>query len=286
MQGINTRAVFLDTSIQIARFVHGPLTKRKIAERLRNFSFVATSLVVRQEFKRRLLKEARYLLEQLNRRGSLEAVQRHVVDVLPPQQRRKQQIWLDLITTIFEGESDINCTERARLFLRSLLRGGLDEFDELVDHVIESSRYACGLTRVAETAPDRFETGPEKCSKVRETCGVRSFLAANLSAIESLRRCLGTVPIGSKSQETSAAEQVLEDLDTPMEGIEDRNLCLTAGDLMIAIESASIPAFYTMNGKESQHLCRALQQDLIVRSPNPDRVDVICARDDEAWPHF
>jgi hypothetical protein len=54
--------VFLDTSIQIARLVHGPQTKSGIRQRLAQHDKVFTGLVVRQEFKRRLLKEAEYLL--------------------------------------------------------------------------------------------------------------------------------------------------------------------------------------------------------------------------------
>ncbi len=64
MADASTSAVFLDTSIQIARFVHGPNAKQRIRDCLSRFRFVATGLVVRQEFKRRLLREAKYLLEQ------------------------------------------------------------------------------------------------------------------------------------------------------------------------------------------------------------------------------
>jgi len=50
--------VFVDTSIQIVRFVHGPETKRRIEQRLAAFERTTTGLVARQEFRRRLLREA------------------------------------------------------------------------------------------------------------------------------------------------------------------------------------------------------------------------------------
>jgi len=53
-------ALFLDTSIQIARFVHSRETKDKINERIKQYTLVVSSEVVLQEFKRRLLKEAQY----------------------------------------------------------------------------------------------------------------------------------------------------------------------------------------------------------------------------------
>jgi hypothetical protein len=47
--------IFVDTSIQIARITHSPETKRRICARLEQHGEVVTSLVVKQEFKRRLL---------------------------------------------------------------------------------------------------------------------------------------------------------------------------------------------------------------------------------------
>jgi len=78
----NADSIFLDTSIVIARLVHSPATKKRISERLGRYQQSVTSLVVKQEFKRRLLKEAQYLLNQLNDKKSFAAVQRHIVDVL------------------------------------------------------------------------------------------------------------------------------------------------------------------------------------------------------------
>ncbi len=157
--------VFLDTSIQIARWCHGRETKRRIADRLGQFNSVVTGLVVRQEFKRRLLKEAQYLLNQLDHKGSLEKVLRHVVDILPPQQQRKRTICLEMLTVLYEEADDAERTERAKRYLRSLLRFGLTEFDSSVDTVIWDSRCACAHFPVEEKVPyKRYEFGPNRFS--------------------------------------------------------------------------------------------------------------------------
>ncbi len=65
----NGDAIFLDTSIAIARTVHSPATKLRIKERLRRHEVVVSSLVAKQEFKRRLLKEAQYLLDLINQKN-------------------------------------------------------------------------------------------------------------------------------------------------------------------------------------------------------------------------
>ena len=75
--------VFLDTSIQIARVVHGPKTKARIQQRLGQHGRTVTGLVCRQEFKRRLLQEADYLLRLLDRYGSFDEVRQHLIRFQP-----------------------------------------------------------------------------------------------------------------------------------------------------------------------------------------------------------
>ena len=69
------------------------------------------------------------------------------------------------------------------------------------------------------------------------------------------------------------------------ESIRGREPCKAIGDLLIA-SSRTISTFYTFHGKESQHFCRALQQNLIVRPTNPERDDIVCATDPETWDRF
>ena len=72
-------ALFLDTSIQIARMLHSSEMKKRIQERIDVYDRTATGLVVRQEFRRRVLKEAEYLLRLLHRYKSYDEVYHHVV---------------------------------------------------------------------------------------------------------------------------------------------------------------------------------------------------------------
>src|SRR6266446_834423 len=71
--------VFLDTSIQIARWVHSDRVKKHIKQRIDQHERIVTGLVVRQEFRRRLLKEAEYLLRLLYRYNSFDEVYHHVI---------------------------------------------------------------------------------------------------------------------------------------------------------------------------------------------------------------
>jgi len=279
--------VFLDTSIQIARWCHGPETKRRIADRIGQCNGAVTGLIVRQEFKRRLLKEAQYLLNQLNHKGSLEKVLRHVVDILPPQQQRKRTICLEMLTVLFEEVDDAERTERARRYLRSLLRFGLTEFDSSVDAIIWDSGCACAHFPVEEKVSyKRYEFGPDKCSATGGVCGVVDFLKIRRQEMNQILAHLQRIPDAKKSSELQKAENFIGKILENADGAAEMEPCLTVGDLMIALESAGVPVFYTLNSNESQHLCRALKQTLVVRPKNPEHEDLVCLDTDGVWREF
>ena len=273
-------AVFLDTSIMIARFVHSSELKAKINARIAEYDLTVTSVIVRQEFKRRLLKDAKYLLEQLEFRKSFKKVMRHVSE-LPPQQARKMSICLKTLNTINEGSEDADQTDRARLILKSMLATGLDEFDELVGSVLDSSGCACGKRQIRQKRTGSFDLGPDKCSGEVE-CPINTWLGENAAAVNAIMGHLSTLSPAEKSQEICKSEDFLND---KAGDAKSKNPCLTVGDLVIAIESQGIPVMYTMNGKESQHFCQALGQEMIIRKPNADHEDIVCNVGDE-WERF
>jgi hypothetical protein len=279
--------VFLDTSIQIARWVREREMKELITERIKQYDSTATSLVVRQEFKRRLLKEARYLLNQLNHKGSLEKVQRHIVSILPPQQQRKRNICLEMLTVLFEKADDAERTERAKRYLRTLLRVGLTDFDNSVDAVVWDSNCACAHFPVEEKIPyNRYEFGPDKCSATGSVCGIVEFLKLRQSEMRHVLAHLKQIPEALKSADLQKAETFIEKILENADRAKETEPCLTVGDLIIALESVGTPVFYTLNSKESQHLCRVLKQTLVVRPKNPGHEDVVCLNTDDAWPEF
>ena len=281
-------ALFLDTTIQIARIVHSPEQKKRIAERLAKYDITATGLVVRQEFRRRLLKDARYLLGLLEEKGSVTKVARHVLDrLVHPGLQRKRTICLELLQTVEEDDTEGDKTKRVRLFLRNLLKHGLRSFDDSVGHLEESSGCACGQQPIREVVRYRkYDFGTDKCSKVGSDCGIRRFLEDHKSDLEKVQERLKALPASGKSKELLEAERFINAFLADSSNVEARNPCLAVGDLLIAMESVGIPSFYTMNGKESQHLCRALAQELIVRKQYPALEDVVCPAFARTWPPF
>ncbi|MGH7222350.1 MAG: hypothetical protein ACRELF_03915 [Gemmataceae bacterium] len=282
-------SVFLDPSIQIARLVHGPQTKAGIRHRLAQHERVFTSLVVRQEFKRRLLKEAEYLLRLLHRFKSFDEVHQHVIRLFGPWPStvRKRTICLQTLSQV-HGGTDAERTDRLQLYLRSLLVTGLKQFDRKFGEVVKDAACACACVDVVEKQPlRRYDLGPEHCSRTKPgACGIVQFLTSRKRNWQAILTQLKSIPDAKKSTEIKNAERFLERLVESPNNASDDDPCLTVGDLVIALESVGIPIFYTLNSKESQHLCRALDQTLIVRPIDPTKAEVNCLKDEPNWPSF
>lgn len=265
-------AIFLDTSIQIARFFHSPQTKQKIQERVDTYTICATSLVVRQEFKRRIMREARYLLSLFHRWKSFLMVRRWVDSVLPTQHNRKRNICLALLDTIGEidgeKESDADTTDRAVSMLELLLEFGMQDFDDSVDHIFAESGCHCAREPVRVYRNGKVDLGIEKCSRTEGQCGITEFLQGNVEILETIRQALAVTTPAKLSNELRMCNEFIAHCLTHPDDVEKRDPCTKVGDLLIALESRSIDTFYTLNETESQFFCPILHQHLIVRPVN------------------
>jgi hypothetical protein len=198
-------AIFLDTTIQIALVVYSPEMKDRIRARIGGYRLTVSSDVVKQEFKRRLLKEAQYLLNQLNRLNSLVKVQRHVVDHLTERHNRKRNISLEILTTLFEEEDDADRTERAKRYLDCLIQFGLDDLEESTGSIIRDSGCACAKNPIRKRKSGDYDFGTDKCSKTDSECGIRSFLEGRRSQLDQIRDALASVPADKKTDELERA---------------------------------------------------------------------------------
>jgi hypothetical protein len=272
----NGTAVFLDTSIQIARIVHADEVKGRIKDSIDGYDLRVISLVVKQEFKRRLLEQVVWCLNQLNHPSNpktYEQLIRHVTDFTPAQRENEKKIRQQILMTVMGGPAN-DLTERANRLLRVMLRTALSVFDGENDHVVRASGCACASYPIVEKKPyKRYELGPNKCTECDRKCGVEQFLADRDAKLTEILAILGDLPTSKKTNADGRRTQLgkIEDFIVSFQGKHDsaapNSPCLTVGDLIIALESAGIPDFYTINVKESQYLCRAMGQTMIWRKP-------------------
>jgi hypothetical protein len=266
--------------------------KARIAGRLETYDLTVTGEVVKQEFKRRVLMEARYLLELLNTNNSFQQTRRRVVSHLTKFQDRKRNICLETLETIQEtligpgideGVRDSDLTERAKSFLGMLIRFGLARFERDVGHLEKSLGCAASRRRIAQKKNGAFDFGPDKCSKSAEECGVANFLSERIDALKAISEYLASLQQSEKSDELKKTEEVVREFISNVDDARNLNPCSTVGDLLIALESKGIPDFYTMNYKESQHLCKVFGQSMIYRPTNDTEEDVECLAQNEDW---
>lgn len=277
--------LFVDTSIQIARKAHRPEIKASIAARLAQHKDVRSGLVVRQEFKRRLLKEAAYLLRQLEERNSYEKVRRHVQG-LQPQLLRKMKIGLDLLATVDEADDDDDRSDRMRLMLRDLIANGVKVSEAHLSFVNMASGCACAKQPIIERKPFHYDFGSDKCSKYGDRCGVQGFLESNRPLLALIHKTIAELPSEGPDRRTGELARAMEFIGAFLNNpasVSERNPCLEVGDLLIALETVGSATMYTMNLAESRHLARILGQSLVFRHPNSDRAECQWAAGSSEW---
>ncbi len=277
-------AIFPDTSIHIARLLREPEIKKMIEQRLASYDLVVSSSVVVQEFKRRVMPEAIYLINQLNHRGSYQKVRRHVT-ILPDKWKRKRQICFGMLDEIFEtvgNADDSELTERAKRYLHTLIKHGITYFKRKLGHVIPGTE--CHLSKLpikVKTRYKKYESIETKCSKVFPLCPVADFLKEKIELCKQILKYLSALKDKTKELE-STLEFLRGIIDNP-DTIHENEPCYCVGDLLIALESNKIPDFYTMNYKESKFFCDVLDQDLIVLPHNPDKSENIYSKNSKPW---
>ena len=249
--------VYLDTTILIASFIHSPKVKFEIREKIKSFRNVLTGQVAQQEFTRRLLKEAEYLLGQLKKRKTVAAVQRHLLS-LSQLQNRKFRICLQTLTTIHEGATAEDNADRLRWFLEELLEDAVEDIKELL-----------GAIQGIKKKGKSYDFPNSKCSTYVQ-CGVSQFLEDHPDT-EPLKDFL-------LEKQDLLTTELKDGLGFLTRVCKDStcaplfNPCLCFGDTIISLESRRAEVFYTQNHKESKLLCEQSGQVLLLCPTNDDKL--------------
>jgi hypothetical protein len=280
--------VFVDSSIQIARVLREPQMKARVNARLSQYRLKVTGSVALQEFKRRVLRTAFYLLTKLNKTNSYQDTLEYVTNVLPTLQQRKKYICQLVLHHVLRDASDLELTERARLYIRTLLVYGESQFIGGLDTVLPG--VECYWARIPVREKKRYityEIGEEKCSKSQKQCRVGIVLQTKMATCKRLIEFLNSLPQERMTKELTSARDFLERIieGDALLNIHDEESCYKMGDLLLALESEGVPDFYTMNYKESQAFCDLLNQDLTIRPNNPDHEERTYLQPDKPWPN-
>ena len=261
--------------------------REQISRGLSSFSARVSGSVPLQEFKRRVLHELVYLLSKLDQTKSYQKTLAHVTSNLPQQQSRKKQICLPLLHQLLPGATDAELTERALRYFRLLLMNGQEQFLNGLDSLLTGINCFLSQTPIVEKRRyKRYDTSGIRCSKTNKRCEIGKALTQALTTCQALHTFLMGLPANRMTSELTDARDFLDRIvtGTALSQVHNEDACLRFGDLLIAIESATVTNFYTMNYRESQAFCDFFGQNLTVRPNNPANPDVVHSASNKPWP--
>lgn len=256
--------VFVETTIQIQRLLHDPLTYDAIQTTLQSCQTV-TSTYVWMEVQRTLGQDYEYLINLLltNQPTTLAQLLRHLGSGQHLYSQRRLQRMLHIMAYWFEqlNMATIEPIETAYQLKRQRRRLLQQTFFEQIDEVVSST--ACDLIQ-----PDyvMLPSGRISCRRETARCSLPELLAQNREAIQRLQ----ADAVALNALETNT-KQTLTDITADFTLAKGERNCWALGDLIITLECPSDALLWTTNTRHFEPLCKAFGKRLFY----PNTVDAI-----------
>lgn len=261
--------LFLDTSIHCSK-LKGSLFGERIDEVLRTFRWKSTSTYAKVEFGNVVLGSAEYFLRKLNDFGSLEKTRDFIGNVLPHKLHPGKVTWSFNLLNAY-GENDSECTERARLSLRRLLKLGVAFVEQVCDRPL-SNGTDCYWARVGvhKRRDGSLEWRTPVCKRGHKRCRLDEFFVENKEAFERIKHAIDDLPEDRKTQQLRTFSSVIgQALADPGMLLDYHAGCKRLADAIIAVDSVAYKNLFSQNVAESEILTDVLGQSFYYLPPNP-----------------
>jgi hypothetical protein len=262
--------VFLDTSIYCSR-LKGSLFHERIARVLDLFSWKSTSSYTKTEYGNVVLSQAEYFLRKIDEFGSLERTVDFVANVLSHQFHPQKVVWAFNLLRGHYGADDVECTERALLSLRRLMKLGLGFVEEQCDRPIENGTD-CYWARIGvhKRKDGRLYWKPPECHQNRRQCRLDEFFTRNKELFVRIKDAIDAMPEDMKTKQLQGFSEVIgEAMDDPAVLLDYHTGCIRLADAIIAVDGQNYGSMFSQNRKESELLTRVLGQAFYYLPPNP-----------------
>ena len=263
--------IFLDTSIHCSR-LKGSLFHERIEQVLGLFQWTCTSTYTKVEFGNVVLAQAEYFLGKLEDLNSLEATLDFIGNVLPHRLHPAKVTWsFNLLWQL--GQDDPECTERAKLSLRRLMKLGVGFVEERCDRPLRDGTECYWAKRGVHKRRDgRLEWQAPKCERKRKRCRIDEFFSANKEKFERIKNSIDTLDENAKTTQLRDFSSLIgEALQDPGVLLNYRSGRKRLADAIIAVDSDGYKNLFSQNIKESEVLTAALAQNFYYLPPNPDQ---------------
>ena len=264
--------VFLDTSIHCSR-LKGSLFQERISRVCRLFDWKATCTYTKVEYGNVVLAQAEYYLRRIDEDGSLEKTLDFIGNVLPHQLHPKKVVWSFNLLKKHYGANEAECTERARLYLRRLMKLGCAFVEESCDRPLQNGT-GCYWAKygVHKRRDGRLVWRSPVCKRDRKKCRLDDFFTENGELFRQIKAAIDALPDEDKSRQLRDFSIVIDEaLRNPTILLDYRAGCLRLADAIIAVESSGYKSMFSQNHKESKLLTSVLGQAFYYLPPNAEK---------------
>jgi len=240
----------------------GPLFRSRIKEVLSRFEWKGTSSYAKVEYGNVVLAQAEYYLRKIGKFGSLAATLDFIGNVLPHNLHKAKVTWSFNLLCVHYGDNDAECTERAQLSLRRLMKLGVAFVEKQCDDPVQDGT-ACYWARkgVQKKRDGTLVWKSPKCKPANRRCTLDSFFLENRDLFLSIKAAIDELPDEEKSEQLRAFSTVITEATKAPELLLDYATgCRRLADAIIAVDSKGYRSVFSQNIAESQVLTRVLNQ--------------------------
>jgi len=263
--------LFLDTSIHCSK-LKGPLFRERISDLFRLFQWKSTSTYTKVEFGNVVLAQAEYFVRKLDEFSSLEKTKDYIGNVLPHRHHPTKVTWSFNLLNAY-GEDDAECTERARLYLRSLMKLGVDFVEKLCDRPLADGTGCYWAKRGVHKRRDgRLVWRTPVCKRRNPRCCLDKFFLENQTIFKQIKDSIDALADEAKSAQLRDFSDVIgQALDDPQMLLDYRSGCKRLADAIIAVDSLAYQSMFSQNRAESELLTTILGQAFYYLPPDPNK---------------
>ncbi len=263
--------VFLDTSIHCSR-LKGPSFRDRISDVLRRFEWIGTSTYTKVEFGNVVLAQAEYYLRKLDEFNSLEKTRDFIGNVLPHKLHKAKVTWSFNLLNEY-GRDDSECTERARVSLRRLMKYGVAFVEDHCDSPVSDGTKCYWASKGVHKRNDgRLVWKSPTCKRTHKRCRIDEFFLENRDLFVKIKNGIDELPEGRLTDQLRGFADVIgQAMEDPEILLDYRTGCKRLADAIIAVESSDFHSFFSMNSAESEILTALLEQSFYFLPPNEDK---------------
>ncbi|HAW32799.1 MAG TPA: hypothetical protein DCY03_32615 [Planctomycetaceae bacterium] len=254
--------VFLDTSIHLSKF-KGTIFKERIETVLRFFNWKSTCTYTKVEFGNNLLAAAQYNITKIEKYNSLERSLDFIFNTLPHKFHGNTVIWTFNLLKDRMGGNDEEATERALLYLRTIMKVGVKFVDELCDSPIMDETCCYWAKRGVIKKDNQYRWESPKCKRSQKRCHLDDFFLKNLKTFKKIKSAIDSLPDTDqkKTKQLKDFSEIIEKAETdPGFLLDYKSGCKRLADAIIAVESMGFKNMFSQNIAESELLTDVLGQ--------------------------